>query len=281
MDNHAVPRQITTFEFKLLGFFTVKQGIYLAITTGLTVIVYFLIPVPILNILIAGICGAFGTLMTLYRYNDRSMDIWVKNLAISLLRPSQYIFHKDNEAPDFLKGVVLSSDLQTQTHLDASQKLNAYMTQTGQAQPDSQAKQNMNVLIHSTPAQQGGTAQQAAAPVPAGAPSSPPVDPLTSSPVDQLTSSPPHQPFISGLVKNSKDAPLGNIMVYVNSDAGQLVRILKTNHNGVFATFHPLPTGNYILSPKDLGGTFFFDTINVAVNGAVKEPIQLFSKELL
>ena len=26
MDNHAVPRQITTFEFKLLGFFTVKQN---------------------------------------------------------------------------------------------------------------------------------------------------------------------------------------------------------------------------------------------------------------
>ena len=97
MDNHAVPRQITTFEFKLLGFFTVKQGIYLAITTGLTVITYFLIPVPILNIFAALLVGAFGTLTSLYRYNDRSMDVWIKNVAISLLKPSQYYFHKNND----------------------------------------------------------------------------------------------------------------------------------------------------------------------------------------
>ena len=55
----------------------------------------------------------------------------------------------------------------------------------------------------------------------------------------------------------------------------------KSNHNGVFATFHPLPSGNYVLSPKDLGWYLLFDTINIAVNGPIKEPIQLFSKELL
>lgn len=280
MDNHAVPRQITTFEFKLLGFFTIKQGIYLAITTAATVIMYFLIPVPFLNFIMAGLVAAFGATFTLLKYNDRSMDVWIKNLIASLLHPSQYLFHKNNDAPDFLKGVVVINEAQAATHVDASQKLNSYMTKTGQAAVPSTDKQNMNALIHTTNvgaspvspiADVAGDVTQETSPIQAT------TTPTASSPVNQLTNS----PFLSGLIKNSKDAPLPNIMVYVNSEAGKLARILKTNHNGVFATFHALPMGTYVLSPKDLGGTFFFDTINVAVDGPLKEPIQLFSKELL
>lgn len=275
MDNHAVPRQITTFEFKLLGFFTVKQGIYLAITTAATVIMYFAIPVPFLNFILAALVATFGATFTLLKYNDRSMDVWIKNIVMSLLHPSQYFFHKDNEAPDFLKGVIVVNDIQAATHIDASQKLNKYMTQTGQAAAASTDTQNMNALIHSTSATAAPPSMTTI-----NAPSISPTEniaPPSSSPGNTLTNS----PFLSGLIKNSKDAPLPNIMVYVNSEAGQLARILKSNHNGVFATFHPLPSGNYVLSPKDLGGTYFFDTINIAVNGPIKEPIQLFSKELL
>lgn len=283
MDNHAVPRQITTFEFKLLGFFTIKQGIYLAITTAATVIMYFLIPVPFLNFIMAGIVAAFGATFTLLKYNDRTMDVWIKNLAASLLHPSQYMFHKNNDSPDFLKGVVVINDAQAATHVDASQKLNSYMVKTSQAATPSTDKQNINALIHTTnagadPSAQVSVASTIANDIPQeSAPTVPQPTTPASSPVHQSSSS----PFLSGLIKNSKDTPLPNIMVYVNSEAGQLARILKSNHNGVFATFHALPSGNYILSPKDLGGTFFFDTINVAVDGPLKEPIQLFSKELL
>lgn len=283
MDNHAVPRQITTFEFKLLGFFTIKQGIYLAITTAATVIMYFLIPVPFLNFIMAGIVAAFGATFTLLKYNDRTMDVWIKNLVASLLHPSQYMFHKNNDAPDFLKGVVVINDAQAATHVDASQKLNSYMAKTGQAATPSTDKQNMNALIHTTntgadPSVQVSVGATMANNIPQeSAPTVPQPNTPASSPVHQSAST----PFLSGLIKNSKDTPLPNIMVYVNSEAGQLARILKSNHNGVFATFHSLPSGTYILSPKDLGGTFFFDTINVAVDGPLKEPIQLFSKELL
>ena len=91
----------------------------------------------------------------------------------------------------------------------------------------------------------------------------------------------PQKPFFSGIVTNSKSTPLPNIMVYVNTHAGELVRILKTNKNGVFASFHALEPGTYVVSPKDLGGNYFFDTMTVPINGPQEEPVKIASKELL
>src|SRR3990167_5056981 len=278
MDNHAVPREITSFEFKLLGWFTVKQGIYLAVFAGAAVVTYFIIPVPILNFLMAFCVGLFGAILVFYRHNDRSMDVWIRNLITSLLRPSQFFFHKDNDAPAFLRGVFILNEAQAQIHLDATQKLTQYMAQTGQRQVASTQKQNINTLIHTTPA--NAQAQEVTSPT-ASSPSQPPVAQEQSD--INLTDSrgSPNKPFLSGIVRNSKEEALPNIMVYVNTDAGQLLRILKTNHNGVFATFHQLPTGGFIISPKDLSGTYFFDTMSISVDGVQKEPLQIYSKELL
>lgn len=296
MEQHAVPHSVTNFEFKLIGWFTVKQFMYLLLCVGLATVLFFAIPVPILNILMAVLAVLLGIALVFYRYNDRPLDVWIKNLVISLTQPSQYLYNKDNEAPSFLKGVYLSTSAEiAQIHLDASQKLNNYIAQTGSSQttnPD-QDKQAMNTLIHSTPAMaqmgvQTSTPTQNS-PTPADMPMTTDqtvtsgtnqVSPLPQTP-DQAQVSTQAVPFISGIVRNSKDIALPNIMVYLSTDAGQVVRILKTNHNGIFATFHPLPTGTYILSPKDLSGTYFFDTMSMSVDGPQHEPVQVFSKELL
>lgn len=285
MDRHAVPKQVTTFEFKLIGWFTVKEFIYLILFTGFAVITYFLIRVPYLNIVMASLVALLGVALVFYKYNERPLDVWIKNLIVSIMQPSQFLYMKDNPVPDFLKGVYITIDQGTaQTFVDANQKLSNYMQQTGQQVQGDQNKQDINTLIHSTPAH-APAGQQSQQPTPQQAAATPVVtddgvvQPSTpNSP--EPTPATPH-PFMSGIIRNSKEEPLQNIMVYVNSDSGQVVRILKTNHNGIFATFHPLPSGTYILSPKDLSGNFFFDTMNVTVEGPLKEPLQIFSKELL
>lgn len=286
MDRHAVPRQITTFEFKLIGYFTVKQFIYLLIFAGLTVIVFFVIPVPFLNIIMAACTALFGLALVFYKHNERPLDVWLKNLVTSLLNPSQFYFIKDNPIPDFLRGVYAVSGSVAETHIDASQKLSNYMQQTGQKEQVNQEKQNINKLIHAVPAAPGTQAQTQSGEVIQNAVAlnlqtqqvSDTDVQTPDQPVQQSVSS---QPFMSGVVYNSKSEPLPNIMIYINSEAGQVMRILKTNHNGIFATFHPLPTGTFIISPKDLGGNYFFDTMNVTIDGPQREPLQIFSKELL
>lgn len=306
MEQHAVPRQVTTFEFKLIGFLSVKQFVYLMIFSGLTAIAYYLIAIPYINFVSASLVAAAGALLTFYRYNDRPLDMWIKNLFISLMEPSQYNYHKNNEPPDYLKGIFISDATTAQTHVDAHNKLSKYLAQTGQTPETNTEKEMITQLIHTgvkagkiheapsehftqlEPTIPTEASKEAEADLLGTLPGAPQT--TTSTTQAQTThkqdgvttqSKPVAHAYLSGLVKNSKGEPLPQIMVYINTPSGELVRILKTNPHGVFATFHPLANGQYNIVPKDLGGTYFFDTMNINVNGDALSPIDIYSKELI
>ncbi len=283
MEQHAVPRQITTFEFKLIGFLTVKQFIYLLFFGAVAALTYFAVPVKYVNVLLAAVVMGVGGIFALYRYNERELDVWIKNVVVSLLSPSQYYYMKRNVAPDFLKDImVFADDAMALTHIDANQKLNKYMQSKNGLVTGDPKKQEINVML-----QQQAVPTPTAAPVVTDGPISQAVDAAVQTDVPQVqTAVAAHQTpgvvsFLSGVVHNNKKEPLPNIMVYINSEAQQVVRILKTNHHGLFATFHPLPEGSYSISPKDLGGKYFFDTMEIAVNNSPIPPIEMYSKEVL
>src|SRR3990167_9905769 len=127
MDQHPVPRQITTFEFKLIGFMTLKQFIYLLIFLPLGYIVYQAVPIPLVNILLAIVIGAFGPIIAFVPFNDRPVDVVLKNLFKRLTSPTQYFFHKDNSALYFLNNLYFVSDPhQTIAHVESQEKLATY-----------------------------------------------------------------------------------------------------------------------------------------------------------
>jgi hypothetical protein len=290
MEQHAVPRQITSFEFKLIGFFTIKQFVYLLLFAGFAVLFYFLLlPIKPFNFVIAGLVMAFGAFFALFRYNERELDVWIKNLLSSLLAPSQYYYMKHNVAPDFLKGIYVSGDDNlTLTHIDAQQKLAKYMDskKTGIVEPPGKTQQIQTLLQQP----QVAVAQPATPTPPETAPNkvanttqaqSPTSSPTTTAAEPSAAAKAKPEASMSGVVHNNRNEPLPNIMVYINSEAGQVVRILKTNHHGLFATFHPLPPGDYSINPKDLGGKYFFDTMNITVDEQQLSPLQIYSKEVL
>ena len=76
--------------------------------------------------------------------------------------------------------------------------------------------------------------------------------------------------------------PIYGVLIYVKPDEkGEPLRILKTNVNGVFATFNPLPPGDYFFEIKDPQGRHFFDTMKVKVENSNPNPLRFLSKELL
>lgn len=267
MEQHAVPRQITSFEFKLIGFLTIKQFVYILLFAGFALLFYFLlIPVKPFNIAVAVLVMGFGAFFALFKYNERELDVWIKNLLSSLLSPSQYYYHKHNVAPDFLEGVFVSGDDATvQIHIDAKQKLAKYMETKEHTPQGTQGNQRINTLLEQQPA------------APAKAAPTTQADTTTSPPIAPTAK----EAFLSGVVHNNRNEALPNIMVYINSSSGQVVRILKTNHHGLFATFHPLPPGDYEVGPKDLGGKYFFDTMRITVDDQQLSPLQIYSKEVL
>lgn len=270
MQQHAVPRQITTFEFKLIGFMSIKQFGYLVIVTGFTVLAYFAVPIKYLNFVSGGIVAALGGMFTFFKYNERSIDVWIKNFYFATTKPSKFFYFKNNPIPDFLRDVYITQDSSiTENHLDATKKLSNYMSTTGQAIVPDVNSQHITRLIIETEASDHkkkvvGVAHN----------------------VQQVTASLAAMggkklPILSGVIKNTKDEPLQNIMLYLNSETGQTIRILKTNHNGVFATFQALPPGKYSISPKDLNAMYFFDTMNITVDESQQKPVTIYSKEIL
>lgn len=276
MDQHPIPRQITTFEFKLIGILTIKQFVYSLIFAGLTVIAYFIIAIPYLNFLAAFLVGAAGGAFVFVKYNERPLDIWIKNLALRLISPSQYYYIKHNTPPFFLKGLSLQSDPTiVKTHIDANRKLANYIA--GQTPPPQNTthQQTIGMLINQAVA----TSQPALTQQKAGEQTYTPI--LPSPPVQDKPPSNEKQPVMSGQVKNNKGVPLPDIMLYVKTSTSEVARILKTNHHGVFATFHSLPRGSYTIEPKDLKSKYFFDTMTLQVHSEPTEPIIIISKEYL
>jgi len=261
MDQHPIPRQITTFEFKLIGFLTIKQFIYLVIFVALGLAIYGLTPIPVLNVMFGVLTASIGAAFAFIPINDRPMEVWIRNLIKRLTSPTHFGFQKQNKPISFLQDAVFSSDPhQITAHIDSQKKLGSYL---GKNSPTFSVnkKQNINELLLN------------------------PLSNLTKKPTinnQSSTSSQVKHPFLTGTVKNHKFTPLGGILIYVKKSADtEPIRILKSNAHGVFLSYNPMPQGEYFFEVKDPKQTHLFDTMKFKVEDQNNQPLEIYSKELI
>jgi len=285
MEQHAIPRQITSYEFKLIGFMTLKQFLYLVIFAPLGYIVYVIFPIPFINFLLGLAVGALGIALAFLPINDRPLDIFIRNIWKRLNSPTQFTYHKHNQPIMLLQNLYFVSDPHhVMAHIESQQMLAAYLEKTKQTmQPNLQKKQVQQAfqnplsmqsiiappLISSTPVQTASQVAQSFAT---------PVASLTT-PASVVQTE--HKPFFIGTVKNGKRIPLPGILLYVKNSQNAPVRLLKTNQHGIFATFNPLPPGEYIFEIKDPKSSYLFDTMKVTIQDTNTKSIDFYSKELM
>ena len=258
MHKHPIPRQITTFEFKLIGFLTLKQFLYLVIFFPLGYIFYVLTPIPYVNILIGLSIASVGLAFAFLKIQERPLEVWLKNLLKSLSSPTIYIYKKHNLAPEYLQDITLSIS-PTNEHHASRKHLKNYLSQK-KPTTVKEKKGLISSLFFSKPKQQ----KQEPSP----------------SEKDKVTTHLSNQPFISGLVKSSKQIPLPGILVYIKDPEDNPVRLMKTNPHGVFATFKPLKNGTYTIEAHDPTGVNTFDKMEIQVEGRVIYPIEIVAKSL-
>ena len=271
MDQHPIPRQITTFEFKLIGFLTIKQFIYLIIFVPIGVIIFYTFPIPILNIFLGIVVALIGVAFAFIPINDRPMEVWIRNLIKRLTSPTQYLYKKQNPAIYFLKNLVFTDDPhRVMSHIDSQQKLSKYLNIKTPSANQSKNQKISGLFTDSFSSLLGKKINHQ------------PSNIKTLSSAINPQPSNIKTPFLTGLIKNHKQIPLAEILVYVKKElAGEPVRILKTNSHGIFVTYNPLPVFESFLETKDPKGNFFFDTIKVKVENENVKPIEILSKELI
>lgn len=275
MEQHPIPRQITTFEFKLIGFLTIKQFIYLIIFIPLGFVVYTVFPIPLLNILFGVLVGAVGAAFAFLPINDRPLDVWIRNFVRRLTSPTQYLYLKDNTPLYFLGGLFFAADPHRMTtHIQAQELLTSYLAKNSpvagnnKKQGISQLFQLPSSLLSSKPA----TKMASPMPLPTAQPTASLIK--TDRPEGR-------QAFFTGTVKNHKLIPIPGILIYVKNEKGDVLRLLRSNIHGVFASFSPLPEGKYLFEIKDPNEGYFFDTMEIKVESSNLRPLEIFSKELL
>ena len=284
---HPIPRQITSFEFKLIGFLTLRQFLYLVISVPTGFVVYKIFPIPLLNIVLGALCIGFGAALAFLPINDRPMEVWVKNLFKRLNSPTQYTYFKQNSPLYFLKHLYFVSDPhRVMAHVESQEKLTAYLAATKKQQTADSIAQRQRVqtlLRNKQTAVHTHVVQPVTAATVVGAKMATNTVGATPVPVPVvIPQATMGHPIFSGVVKNHKQIPLPGILIYVRDEKNNLLRLLKTNLHGVFASFNPLPSGNYIFQLKDTNGMYFFDTMKIDITPETSEhPIVIFSKEML
>lgn len=259
MEQHPIPRQITTFEFKLIGFMTVKQFIYLIVFVPLGIIVFYLFPIPILNFIFAVLVGFLGVALAFLPIYDRPLDVWILNLYKRLTSPTQYFYKKDVAPLYFLEDIKITNPLYVQNYIQSQQYLNQYLQKKSPQSLKNTKKQQINQFFN----------------LPFNKPRQ------KKEEVINTPSSASLSPFLTGIVKNYKLLPLPGILIYIKNQEGETIRLLKSNPNGVFATFKPLLPGEYTLEARDPKNTYNFDTMKIKIENEKPKPIEIFSKELL
>ncbi len=271
MDQHPIPRQITTFEFKLIGFLTIKQFIYLVVFVGLGLAVYALTPIPILNYLFGILTGSVGLAFAFIPINDRPMEVWVRNLFKRLMSPTQYGFKKQNVPIRALQDLTSGTNSQqVATHVDSQKKLNSYLAGKSPQSTTNNRKQTINNLITNPLTFLINKKSVSNNP--------------TSSQQTAVVNGPKNikHPFITGVIKNHKLTPLGSILVYVKKDSNSSpLRIFKSNLHGIFLSYNSLPPGEYVFETKDPKQTYLFDTMKVKIEKENNQPLEIHSRELI
>jgi hypothetical protein len=94
MEQHPVPQNVTTFQFRLIGDMTLKQFWYLAGGAVLAYICYKL-PLPFFFTWpLTLVCALGGIGFAFVPVEDRPMDVWVMSFFRSVYNPTQYIWEK-------------------------------------------------------------------------------------------------------------------------------------------------------------------------------------------
>ncbi len=99
MEQHPVPQNVTSFQFRLIGDMTIKQFGYLAVGAVLAYVCYKL-PLPFfITWPLAILFGVGGFGLAFVPVEERPMDVWVLAFFKSIYSPTQYIWQKTKPTP--------------------------------------------------------------------------------------------------------------------------------------------------------------------------------------
>lgn len=100
MIEHAVPQNVTTYQFHLIGNMTIKQFLLLMVGVGAAALVYTTNLPAILKWPVILVLVIIGVAMAFVPFEERSLDQWMINFARAMYRPTKFFWRRLGPTPD-------------------------------------------------------------------------------------------------------------------------------------------------------------------------------------
>ena len=124
-------QNISTFEFKLFGNLTIRQFFTLIVPATIAGLIFFSKSPEIIRYPLSVVIGAGGAFIALVPVNGRPFDKWLVSFIKAVLAPTQRIWTKETNLPDFLTVVTAPPPVEEKIPeaitAQGRERLNAYL----------------------------------------------------------------------------------------------------------------------------------------------------------
>lgn len=301
MEQHPIPQQISSYEFKLVGEMTLKQflkagaGIVLALLINSTKLVFF-IKWPLMFVL-----GAGGLALAFIPFQDRPLETWLKAFIRSIYSPTIFIFRKT--APknwldlDLTKTTTKAEPEETeQEELPVKDKLKVaeFVGSLPSVKKEKEANSEQQIVNSTTEPEKIINKDQATTKT---------TKPVTEVVVEAdwrakkadlglktqrleatgkvefgeipMPDIPEIANLVVGMVTDKNGKIVEGAIVEIQDEAGNPTRVFKTNLLGQFRTSTPLANGRYLVVAEKEG--ISFNRVNIDLKGEIVEPIKIIA----
>ncbi len=278
MDQHPVPQNISSYEFRLVGDMTLKQFFQLAGGVLAAIIIYRFPLIGLLKWPLMGLSVLIGVLLAFVPVNGRPFSQWVMAFIRAIYSPTEFAWNPANTSPQS----------------PPTAKPRAREKLGGEAEPkrgegvlspldilESQLFSRFSTLFQQIhPILTSPSPQPQKPPstfhLPPSKPTPPPVPKASPAVFSPSLPSPSYPNLLSGMVTDSLGKILEGVILEITDTTGLPVRALRSNKLGQFLTATPLPNGTHIMTAEKEG--LFFDPISIITKGEIVPSIVISAK---
>ena len=302
MEQHPIPQQITSYEFKLVGDMTLKQflkaavGIILAIMVNSTKLI-ILVKWPLMLFLAGG-----GLALAFVPFEDRPLEVWVLSFLKAIYSPTIYIYQrkaeknwldldltknaKQNEEDIVVTGGKIKSNLWGSKLKDVIGVIGVKKGgEKGEINVELEAKSEVKkTIVEEKSKVEAKPSEKVAVKVEDWKDQKVDLNLKTekleatgkaifgSIPMPDIPEIPN---VVVGMATNMEGGIIDGVIVEIQDEQGNPSRVLKTNSLGQFKTTTPLASGRYLIIAEKDG--YNFDRVNIDLSNQIVQPIRIIS----
>jgi len=302
MEQHPIPQQITSYEFKLVGEMTLKQfskaagGVILAMLVNSSSLVFF-VKWPLIFIFATG-----GLALAFVPFQDRPLETWVAAFLKSIYAPTVYFYKKKKPINwldiDLTKSVKKNEDEELVLPQKEGKKVKEFIESLPSVGREEKSEEVSSEVVDSKkiinkkegvkpadvksfgevkPAdvEDSGEAKEKTANLglkteKLGATGQAVFGEIPMPDIPDLPN------LVVGMVMDKNNKIVEGAIVEIQDKEGNPSRVLKTNQLGQFKTLTQLTDNKYlVLTEKD---GLDFDRVEINLEGKIVKPIKIIAK---